>query len=196
MPGPNVLDLVGDIREAVERLPKDQLVDILVYVFKEYVVEGSPPLAAGPGVAVQDDLAGMSFAEVVRSLQLRLDLPELELFDVQGARVSIRLQGRSIPIEVGAARAEPGPPPAPPPPAAAPPAPSAPAPAARAPAAAPVPAPAARPAGPAAPQQNAPAATQQPAAVPSSTPAASPTASQQPAVPGGGGGRNGLLEID
>ena len=192
MPGPNVLDLVGDIREAVERLPKDQLVDILVYVFKEYVVEGSPPLAAGPGVAVQDDLAGMSFAEVVRSLQLRFDLPELELFDVQGGRVSVRLQGRSIPIEVGAARAEPGPPPAPPPPAPAP----APTPAARAPVAAASPAPPARPAAPAAPQQTVPAASQQPAASPSSSPATSPAAPQQPAAPGGGGGRTGLLEID
>src|SRR5262249_37192592 len=75
----------------------------------EYVVEGSPPLAAGP-VAMQDDLAGMSFAEVVRSLQLRLDLPELELFDVQGNRGSIPLQGRPLPIGIGAAPARPGPP--------------------------------------------------------------------------------------
>lgn len=196
MPGPNVLDLLGDIREAVERLPREQLVDILVYIFKEYVVEGAPPLAAGP-MSVQDDLAGMSFAEVIRSLQLRLDLPELELFDVQGSRVTVRLQGRSIPIEVGAARAEPGPPPAPTPPPSVP----APAPAARAPVVAPAaaaapparPAPAAPPAAPAAPQQSG-AAPSSSAATPAAAPAA-PAASQQPAA-APASSRAGLLEID
>ena len=40
---------------------------------------------------------GMSFAEVIRSLQLRLDLPELELFDVQADRVLLRAAGRRHP---------------------------------------------------------------------------------------------------
>ena len=198
MPGPNVLDLVGDIREAVERLPKDQLVDILVYVFKEYVVEGSPPLAAGP-TSAEDDLAGMSFGEVMRSLQLRLDLPELELFDVQGERVSVRLQGRSILVEIGAARAEPGPPP-PAPASLAPPAPVVVAPppvaAAPRPVAVPLPTPASSPArpSPAAMQHTAPAASQQSGGSPSSAAPATPGASQQGAP--AGGGRGGLLEID
>ena len=86
---PNVLDLVGEIRGAVERLPKEQLVDILTYVFKEYVVEGPAPLAAAP-TAFQDDLAGMSFGEVVRSLQLRLDLPDLL------GELRMRPQGRGV----------------------------------------------------------------------------------------------------
>lgn len=99
---PTLLDLVGDIRQAVERLPHDQLVDILVYVFKEYVVEGPAPVGAFAAPA-PDALAGMSFAEVVRSLQLRLELPELELFEVQGERVSVRLQGRLVPLSAAPA---------------------------------------------------------------------------------------------
>lgn len=119
---PNVLDLVGDIREAVERLPKEALADILVYVFKTYVVEGPAPLGASAPI-VRDELEGMSFAEVVRALQLRLDLPELELFEVQGERVSLRVQGRSIPVEARAAQPEPPQPAPPPAPVASPPAP-------------------------------------------------------------------------
>src|SRR3989440_3978706 len=107
MSGPNVLELVGDIREAVERLSKDQLVDILVYVFKEYVVQGPAPLQSS-GQLVHDDLEGMSFAEVIRSLQLRLDLPELELFTVEDSgRVLVRVGGRPTPIEAQAARPTP-----------------------------------------------------------------------------------------
>jgi hypothetical protein len=181
MPGPNVLELVGDIREAVERLPREQLVDVLVYVFKEYVVEGAPLSSAMP-TPLPDDLAGMSFAEVVRSLQLRLDLPELELFEVQGERVCVRLQGRPVPLEVTPARAEPLPAAAPTPPA---------------PAAGPV-------AAPAATQQSARVATQQtppPAAVSTiattgDAPAPAPAATQQPAPAPAARTGGGLLEID
>jgi len=189
MSGPNVLELVGDIRAAVERLPRDQLVDILVYVFKEYVVEGAPLSSAMP-TALPDDLAGMGFAEVVRSLQLRLDLPELELFEVQGERVSVRLQGRAVPIEVAPVRSEPPP---------------------AAPAAAPATSPAASPTAPAPPTAAPPsapaaqvprAATQQstaPAAASTGAgtgeaPAPAPAATQQPAATPRTGG--GLLEID
>jgi hypothetical protein len=113
MPGPNVLDLVGDIREAVERLPREALVDILVYVFKEYVVEGPAPLSGAP-VEVRDSLEGLSFGEVIRSLQLRLDLPELELFAVEDSgRVLVRAGGRAHAIETAASRPEPTVPPAP-----------------------------------------------------------------------------------
>lgn len=165
---PNVRDLVGDIREAVERLPQEALADILVYVFKTYVVEGPAPLGASAPV-VRDELEGMSFAEVVRALQLRLDLPELELFEVQGERVSLRVQGRSIPVEARATQPEP------PPPVAHPPAPAAPPPpVVAAPAAAPVAAPAARPTP----------------AVPA--PVASAPKPEPPAAPP----RGGLLEID
>src|SRR5258706_3910120 len=112
MAPPNIRDLVGDIREALERFPREALVEILTYVFKEYVVEGPAPIASS-APSLRDDLDGMSFAEVIRSLQLRLDLPELALFEVQGDRVSVKIGGRPVPIDAQAR--EPLPAPAPPP---------------------------------------------------------------------------------
>jgi hypothetical protein len=104
---PDVRDLVAEIRQAVERYPPQALVDILVYIFKQYVVEGPAPLdgATAGTVAPDEELDGSSFAALMRSLQLRYDLPELELFDVQGERVLLRSGGRLIPVE--AARAAP-----------------------------------------------------------------------------------------
>ncbi len=112
MAPPNIRDLVGDIREALERFPREALVEILTYVFKEYVVEGPAPIASS-APSLRDDLDGMSFAEVIRSLQLRLDLPELALFEVQGDRVSIKIGGRPVPIDVQAREPLQAPPPPP-----------------------------------------------------------------------------------
>ena len=67
MPEINLRDLVGDIREALERHPKEALVEILTYVFKEYVVQGPEPLEAS-AAPLRDDLEGLSFAEVMRSV--------------------------------------------------------------------------------------------------------------------------------
>lgn len=177
---PSLRDLVGDIREAVERLPREALVDILVYVFKEYVVEGSAPLATA-ATAAHDELAGRSFAELIRELQLRLadQVPELELFDVQGERVSVRIGGRAVPLEVPAARASQAAVPAP----MATPAPAPSLPPVEAPAAAP-PAVAARPVAPA-------ASGARPAAPPAASVA--PTAPASSSLPAPG---KGLLEID
>jgi hypothetical protein len=208
MAPPNIRDLVGDIRESLDRFPREALVEILTYVFKEYVVEGPAPLQSAPPT-LRDDLEGMSFAEVIRSLQLRLDLPELGLFEVQGDRVTIKIGGRPVPVEAQASR--PDPLPAAPPPMAAP-APPPPSgltsmsvsvPAAGPPRVAPsspgtareelplVAAPAARPVAPSAQPGAAPA----PAAKPAAQPA-------QPAQPAAAveetdkSGRFGLLEID
>jgi hypothetical protein len=109
MAPPNIRDLVGDIREALERFPRETLVEILTYVFKEYVVEGPAPIAAAPAT-MRDDLEGQTFADVIRALQLRLDLPELGLFEVQGDRVTVKIGGRPLPIEAAGSRAEPLPP--------------------------------------------------------------------------------------
>ncbi len=115
MAPPNIRDLVGDIREALDRFPREALVEVLTYVFKEYVVEGPAPIATAPA-EIHDDLAGQSFAEVIRSLQLKLDLPELGLFEVNGDRVTVKIGGRPMAIEAAGSRAEPLPPAAAPPP--------------------------------------------------------------------------------
>ena len=109
---PSIRDLVGDIRDSLEKFPREALVEILTYVFKEYVVEGAAPVSSSQA-AVRDELEGLSFAEVIQRLQLRLDLPELALFEVQGDRVSVKIGGRSLPIDTQASRPDPMPPPAP-----------------------------------------------------------------------------------
>jgi len=118
--------MIAEIRGALDQYPREQLQEILAWVFKEYVVEGGAAPAQG-ALAMLDartELEGLSFAELVTWLQLHLDVPELAALEVQGARVSVRAGGRAIPIEVAARPPEPLPAPV------AAPAPSAPAPAA------------------------------------------------------------------
>jgi hypothetical protein len=98
----DVKKMVGEIRGALDKYPREQLQEILAYVFKEYVVEGSLASATG-ALAMLDartELEGLSFAELVTWLQLHLDLPELALFDVANGRVHVRAGGRSISLEV------------------------------------------------------------------------------------------------
>jgi len=204
-----------EIREALSRFEPEQLLEILTHVFRQYVVEGGAP----PPMQLQDELAGLSFAQVIERLQLRLDLPELRLFELQAGRVMVRLDGRLHPLETADSRQEPLPmqrvvsvqpmsaplPPAPAPPAASPGsesreivvAPSVhavgPAGAARTqPAAAPTRPQAATPA--ARPASARPAAS--PTAAPTATPAPTAPAKAQPEKPESPGGRFGLLEID
>ena len=164
--------MVAEIRGALDAYPREQLQEILAWVFKEYVVEGGAAPAQG-ALAMLDartELEGLSFAELVTWLQLHLDVPELAALEVQGARVSVRAGGRSIPIEVAR---QPDPQPvAPPPPAPTP---------ALTPAQARTPAPSATPAPPAAPSRSA-APTPAPATPAPATPAAA-TPAPDPAKP-------------
>lgn len=94
--------MVAEIRGALDGYPREQLQEILAWVFKEYVVEGGTAPAQG-ALAMLDarsELEGLSFAELVTWLQLHLDVPELAALEVQGARVHLRSGGRAIPIEV------------------------------------------------------------------------------------------------
>ena len=118
--------MIAEIRGALDQYPREQLQEILAWVFKEYVVEGgaAPAQGALAMLEARTELEGLSFAELITWLQLHLDVPELAAFEVDGARVSVRAGARSIPIEV-ARHAEP-PPVAAPAPAVAAPAPRAP----------------------------------------------------------------------
>ncbi|MCA1662768.1 MAG: hypothetical protein LC659_00575 [Myxococcales bacterium] len=101
--------MVAEIRGALDQYPREQLQEILAWVFKEYVVEGGGAPAQG-ALAMLDartELEGLSFAELVTWLQLHLDVPELAALEVQGPRVSVRAGGRSIAIEVAAPVAQP-----------------------------------------------------------------------------------------
>lgn len=203
-----------EIHEALSRFERDQLVDILTHVFRTYVMEGAA-LAPPPPAAIGDELAGLSFAQVIERLQLRLDLPELQLFDVQGGRVSVRLDGRLQPLEIPTGRPEAPARSAAPPPAAAPPPPASPGverqelPRATPPAPGVMPAPAGHassprpeasarpPAARATSASVASARSAAPAEKPAAAPAPAPPKPQEkPADDNSQGGRFGLLEID
>ncbi|MFO0576312.1 MAG: hypothetical protein U1A78_20095 [Polyangia bacterium] len=94
-----------EIKEALSRFEPEQLVDILTHVFRQYVIEGAAPPPAS--LSGQDELSGLSFPQLIERLQLRLDLPELRLLEVQGGRVLVRVEGRLVPLETGDTRPEP-----------------------------------------------------------------------------------------
>jgi hypothetical protein len=128
---------LGAIRAALDAHTSDELKDILAFLFKEYVIDGPPPARATAAlIDTRSELEGLSFAELISWLQTHLDVPELAQFEVQGGRVTVKVGGRSQPIEPPVARA-PEPAAALAPSAAAAPLPSAPLPGARSPSAPP-----------------------------------------------------------
>lgn len=94
-----------EIKEALSRFEPEHLVEILTHVFRQYVIDGVAPPPAS--LAGQDELSGLSFPQLIERLQLRLDLPELRLFEVQAGRVMVRVEGRLVPVETADARPEP-----------------------------------------------------------------------------------------
>lgn len=92
-----------EIREALSRFEPEQLVDILTHIFRQYVMDGAA--APASSVTLADELQGLSFAQLIERLQLRLDLPELRLLEVSGSRVMCRVEGRLVPLEVPDSRA-------------------------------------------------------------------------------------------
>jgi hypothetical protein len=101
---PDIRKIANDIRDALATYPPDALIDILTYVFQSYVVEAPPQVH----LTQPDQLAeleGLSFAEVIQLLQVRLDLPELGLFEVEGGRVGLRVGNQIIPLIAQANRA-------------------------------------------------------------------------------------------
>jgi hypothetical protein len=103
----NLRLLVGEIRSSLEGWRREDLVEVLTYVFKEYVVEAGQALSPGAAATLdaKSELDGLSFAQVITWLQRHLDLPELQQFEVQGERVNLKSGGRSIPVETPRAEA-------------------------------------------------------------------------------------------
>ncbi len=96
-----------EIQDALSRFDREQLVDILVHVFRTYVLEGASLSSASVSAPpIADELQGLSFPQVIERLQLRLELPELQLFELQGGRVHVRVDGRLQPIELPTARGD------------------------------------------------------------------------------------------
>ena len=95
---------IREIREDLSRFPPEQLVDICTHIFRQYVMDGAAPAPAT--MQTQDELAGLSFAQVIERLQLRLDLPELRQFEIHGGRVGVKVDGRVVAIDSPDGRAE------------------------------------------------------------------------------------------
>lgn len=197
---PDLRKIAGEIREALATYPREALVDILTYVFQAYVVEGAPVVHA-PQPERLAELEGLAFPELVQALQVRLEIPELALFEVQAGRVSIRLGGELHAVVMGADQRRAAAAPLPPANAALPTAPAA------APAAAPAPARAAAVAPAAAPAGEAPRPTRgvsvnppPPAARPAPAAAAAPrpagASTDEPGDDDAASKRFKLLEID
>jgi hypothetical protein len=95
---PDLRHIAASLREALDGLEREALVDVLTYVLNEYVVEGPAPLAAHQ-VERLEDLAGLSLAALVAALQTRLDTPGLELFRVEGDEVRVHTAGGWVPLQ-------------------------------------------------------------------------------------------------
>jgi hypothetical protein len=112
---PDLRQIAASLRESLDGLDRDALVDILTYVLNEYVVEGPPPLAAIQAERLED-LAGLGLAGLIAALQVRLDVPGLELFRVEGDEVRVQTAAGWVAVQPGrpaaaAERAAPGEPP-------------------------------------------------------------------------------------
>ncbi len=96
---PDLRNIAKGISESLDDLDKDTLQRVLTFVFKEYLVEGPPPLLVNQTERLED-LENLSFAELIGALQTRLDLEELSLFQVAGDQVSVRIDGLLQPLSL------------------------------------------------------------------------------------------------
>src|SRR5690606_14425445 len=94
---PDLRELAANVKEAFAEMDREQLLEILTFVVKEYVVEGPPPMLVHQTETLAD-LRGLSSAQLISALQTRLDHPELAMFAVDGDRVSVRVGGVLQPL--------------------------------------------------------------------------------------------------
>ena len=95
---PDLRHIAASLREALDGLERESLVDVLTYVLNEYVVEGPAPLAAHQ-VERLEDLTGLSLAGLVAALQTRLDTPGLDLLRVEGDEVRVHTASGWVPLQ-------------------------------------------------------------------------------------------------
>jgi hypothetical protein len=95
---PDLRHIAAALRESLDGLERDALVDLLTYVLNEYVVEGPPPLAAAQ-VERLEDLAGLGLADLIAALQTRLDVAGLELLRVEGQEVRVHTASGWVPLQ-------------------------------------------------------------------------------------------------
>ncbi|HEY8142425.1 MAG TPA: hypothetical protein VIG06_07130 [Kofleriaceae bacterium] len=101
---PDLRQIAVSLREALDGLEREALVDVLTYVLNEYVVEGPAPLAPTQ-VERLEDLAGLDLAGLISALQLRLDTAGLDLFRVEGGEVRVQTAAGWVALQPGRAPA-------------------------------------------------------------------------------------------
>lgn len=94
---PDLRDLTTSVRTAFADADRETLLDVLTFVVQEYVVDGPPPMLMHQAEKLSD-LTNLSFAQLVSTLQTRLEAPELSLFAVDGEQVSVRIGGVMQPL--------------------------------------------------------------------------------------------------
>ncbi|MEZ4401746.1 MAG: hypothetical protein R3B06_17090 [Kofleriaceae bacterium] len=94
---PDLRDITTGVKDALADCDRDTLLDILTFVVKEYVVDGPPPMLIHQTETIAD-LERLSFAQLIATLQTRLELAELGLFTVDGDQVSVRIGGVMQPL--------------------------------------------------------------------------------------------------
>lgn len=92
MPSHDWEALFKELETATRSWSREELVALLRDLIREYVIErglptGTPAQATGP------DLASMDFIALMTHLKRTCNLPELQLFSVDGRRVIVDLEG-------------------------------------------------------------------------------------------------------
>lgn len=93
-----------DIPAALSGLTPDMLRELSSHLIGTYVLGGQSPVdTAGPSPRPPAGLDGLSFQQLVTTLKMQLEIPELELFSVSGPDVFVRIGGRDVPLSAAAA---------------------------------------------------------------------------------------------
>ncbi len=94
--------LYGALSNATGEWTREELTALLLDLIREYVVQGDLPMSTSR--ATTPDLTQMDFAQLITWLKRNLSVPELGLFQVEGARVIVDAEGpRALTLDNAAA---------------------------------------------------------------------------------------------
>ena len=98
------------MKGALQKYSKDELIDLMTHIVKTYVVEGTLPLRTeGDDRRGEEELARLSFPQLVLHLQMRLDHREWSAFSVSGEDVWVSMGGQRINLTSRHTAPSPGP---------------------------------------------------------------------------------------
>jgi len=101
------------LRASFEPYTKRELADMLAHVVKTYVIDGTTPQKPELGIVdFPRHMRDLSFIQLIAQLKTHLDLPELNLFTVQGGEVLVKIGGRDFSLSNPYASPPPAPTPA------------------------------------------------------------------------------------